>query len=85
MSHTQVTNAIVEVLSRRITEDVDLGEAAQAIIDALRLREEWTWRNLSGENGTVVRTREDVVQDVAGMSPTPSIIHRLVTDWDVDE
>lgn len=82
MSHP--TDAIVEVLSRRISdESVDLTETAQAIIDALRLREEWTWRKINGESGTVVRTRGDVEEAIAGINPTPDVVHRLVTDWDV--
>jgi hypothetical protein len=86
MSHTGANDAIVEVLSRRITEGtVDLAEAAQAIIDAIRLREEWTWRKPNGESGNIVLTEEEADQIIQSTAPASVILHRLVTDWVVVE
>jgi hypothetical protein len=86
MSNTDANAIIVDVLSRRITdESVDLSEAAQAIIDAICLREEWTWRKPNGENGTIVLTEEEVDEVIQNTAPTSVILHRLVTDWGVVE
>ena len=78
-------DAIIEVLSRRITDEgVDLAEAAQAVIDGLRLRQEWTWRLENGESGLTMQSRAVVEKEIEGLSPAPGILHRLVTDWTPD-
>jgi hypothetical protein len=86
MSNTDASAIIVGVLSRRITdESVDLSEAAQAIIDAICLRDEWTWRKPNGESGTTVLTEEEASEAIQSTSPASVILHRLVTDWGVVE
>lgn len=86
MSQSKARDAIVEVLSRRITdEDVDLGEAALAVIDALRLREEWTWQTVNGERGYEQASRDAVVAATSGIASAPAILFRMVTDWSVED
>ena len=85
MSNETAKKAIVAVLKERITtKSFNFNEAAEAIIDGMRLREEWTWRNPNGESGTLLESREDVKVAVEGITPAPVVVHRLVTDWDIE-
>lgn len=82
-----ILDPIVQTLKSRIAdEDFDFVEAAQAVMDSLRLRQQWTFRTLTGENGwQEYDSREQVANETAGMSPSPVLIYRVASDWRVDE
>ena len=83
MNHVAV---IAEVLSKHITgKGVDKKKVAQEVIDAICLREEWTWRKPNGESGTTVLTQKEAVEATQNTAPASVILHRLVTDWGVVE
>lgn len=82
-----ILDPIVNALTSRVNdEDFDFLEAAQAVVDALRLREQWTFRTHTGETGwQEYDSREQVAGETAAMSPSPVLIYRVASDWMVDE
>ena len=87
MTTNHLLDPVVQALKNRITdEDFDFDEAAQAVVDALRLRQQWTYRSLTVDMGwQEYESREQAVQETASMMPEPLLIYRVASDWAVDE
>lgn len=75
-------DAIVETLSNRISdESFDFAEAAQAIMDALHLRQEWSYREANGAVGFDYNDREQAVSEIEGLGLNATVVYRVASDW----
>lgn len=74
---------IVDVLKKAAKSKPE--ETAKSIIDALRLREEWSWRLANGDSGLMLDSRSQVDQEIKDFVPAPVVINRLVTDWHLND
>lgn len=77
-----IIDTVVETLQNRITdEDFDFAEAAHAVADALRLRQQWSYRGNGAMGWQEYDSKEQAAQEVSGIFPIPVVISRVVGDW----